>query len=99
MDAQAKAMQEQAQAMKEQTEATKQSQQEFKDALESGLKDMGSTFTDAFSETAKETKRSTRVIAFSIIGIASNPDFLLSFTFILNNSLSNNNLISMPAPT
>ena len=70
MEAQARAMKEQAQAMKEQTEATKQSQQEFKDALESGLKDMGSTFTDAFSETAKETKRSTRVIAFSIIGIA-----------------------------
>jgi len=70
MDAQAKAMKDQADAMKEQAEATKQSQQEFKDALETGLKDMGTTFTDAFSETAKETKRSTRVIAFSIIGIA-----------------------------
>ncbi len=70
MDAQAKAMKEQADAIKEQAEATKQSQEEFKDVLESGLKDMGNTFTDAFSETAKETKRSTRVIAFSIIGIA-----------------------------
>ncbi len=70
MDAQAKAMKEQANAMKEQAEATKQSQEEFKDVLQSGLKDMGDTFTDAFSETARETKRSTRVIAFSIIGIA-----------------------------
>ena len=66
MDAQAKAMKEQAQAMKEQTEATKQSQQEFKDALETGLKDMG----NAFAISAKETKRSTKVIAFSVIGIA-----------------------------
>lgn len=66
MDAQAKAMQEQAQAMKEQTEATKQSQQEFKDALETGLKDMG----NAFTISANETKRSTKVIAFSVIGIA-----------------------------
>ncbi len=66
MDAQAKAMKEQAQAMKEQTEATKQSQQEFKDALETGLKDMG----NAFAMSANETKRSTKVIAFSVIGIA-----------------------------
>lgn len=66
MEAQAQAMKEQANAMKEQTEATKQSQQEFKDALESGLKDMGTAFT----ESANETKRSTKVIAFSIIGIA-----------------------------
>lgn len=66
MDAQAKAMKEQAQAMKEQTEATKQSQQEFKDALETGLKDMG----NAFVMSANETKRSTKVIAFSVIGIA-----------------------------
>lgn len=66
MEAQAKAMKDQAAAMKEQTEATKQSQQEFKDALESGLKDMGT----AFAESAQETKRSTKVIAFGIIGIA-----------------------------
>ena len=70
MDAQARAMKEQAEAMKEQAEATKQSQEDFKNALESGFKDVSSTFTDAFSETAKETKRSTRVIAFSIIAIA-----------------------------
>ncbi len=70
MDAQARAMKEQAEAMKEQAEATKQGQEDFKNALESGLKDMGNTFTDAFSESAKETKKSTRVIAFSIIVIA-----------------------------
>lgn len=70
MDAQARAMKEQAEAMKEQAEATKQGQEDFKNALESGLKDMGNTFTDAFSESAKETKKSTRVIAFSIIAIA-----------------------------
>ncbi len=66
LEAQAKAMKEQADAMKEQAEVTKQSQAEFKDALETGLKDMG----NAFAMTANETKRSTTVIAFSIIGIA-----------------------------
>ncbi|MCR5187959.1 MAG: hypothetical protein K6C97_03405, partial [Treponema sp.] len=66
MEAQAKAMKDQAEAMKEQAEITKQSQAEFKDALESGLKDMG----NAFTMTANETKRSTKVIAFSVIGIA-----------------------------
>ena len=70
MDAQAKAMKEQAEAMQKQAEATKQGQEDFKNALETGLKDMGATFTDAFSESAKETKKSTRVIAFSIIAIA-----------------------------
>ena len=83
MEAQAQAMKEQAAAMKEQTEATKQSQQEFKDALESGLKDVSSTFTDAFSETAKETKRSTRVIAFSIIGIAVIIVFLVLLIIVI----------------
>ena len=70
MEAQAKAMKDQAEAMQKQAEATKQGQEDFKNALESGLKDMGNTFTDAFSESAKETKRSTRVIAISIIAIA-----------------------------
>ena len=83
MDAQAKAMREQADAIKEQAEATKQSQQEFKDALETGLKDMGSTFTDAFSASAKETKRSTRVIAFSIIGIAVIIVFLVLLIMVI----------------
>ena len=68
--AQTKAFEELTAATKEQAEATKQGQEEFKNALESGLKDMGATFSDAFSETARETKRSTRVIAFSITGIA-----------------------------
>lgn len=66
MDAQAAAMKEQAAAMKEQAESAKQSQAEFKEALETGLKDMG----DAFSESAEQTKKSTTVIAVSIIGIA-----------------------------
>ncbi len=93
MDAQAKAMKEQAQAMKEQAEATKQSQQEFKDALESGLKDMGSTYTDAFSETAKETKRSTRVIAFSIIGIAIIIVFLVLLIMVIIKKAAKANII------
>ena len=59
---QAEAIKEQAVAIKEQAEVQKQSQKEFKDALEN----MG----DAFKITANETKRSTKVIAFSVIGIA-----------------------------
>ena len=70
LDAQAKAMKDQAAAMKEQAEATKQSQEDFKNALESGLRDVSATFTDTFSEVATETKRSTRVIALAVIGIA-----------------------------
>ena len=70
-------------ALQDQAEATKQSQQEFKEALESGLKDMGTTFTDAFNETAKETKRSTRVIAFSIIAIAIIIVFLVLLIMII----------------
>ena len=61
-----KSMEETTQALREQNEAAKQNQLEMKQALESGLKDMG----NAFSESAKETKRSTRVIAFAVIGIA-----------------------------
>ena len=57
-----KSMEETTQALREQNEAAKQNQLEMKQALESGLKDMG----NAFSESAKETKRSTRVIAFEI---------------------------------
>lgn len=69
MDAQAKAMKELADASKEQTEAyaqtaeaQKQSNKEMKEAFEN----LGSSF----SESAKETKKSTRVIIFSIIAIA-----------------------------
>ena len=68
---QAEAMKEQAKASKEQAEATKQSQQEMKSALES--------IGTSFHENAKEQKRSTRVIAFSIIGIA----ILIVFIVIL----------------
>ncbi|MCR4580083.1 MAG: hypothetical protein K5681_07040 [Treponema sp.] len=66
MEDQAAAMKEQAAALKEQAEASKQSQQELKDALDSNFKEIGSAFT----ESAKETKRSTTVIAFAVIGIA-----------------------------
>ena len=84
LEAQTQAMKEQADAIKQQAEDTKQSQEalkeaiikqaevtqttqaEFKNALETGLKDMG----NAFTESAKEQKRSTKVIAFAIIGIA-----------------------------
>ena len=83
MDAQARAMKEQANAMKEQAEATKQSQEDFKNAIESGFKDVSSTFTDAFTETAKESRRSTRVIAFSIIGIAIIIVFLVMLIIII----------------
>ena len=67
----AEAMKEQAKASKEQAEATKQSQQEMKSALES--------IGTSFNENAREQKRSTRVIAFSIIGIA----ILIVFIVIL----------------
>ena len=93
MDAQAKAMREQADAMKEQAEATKQSQEDFKNALESGFKDVSSTFTDAFSETAKETKRSTRVIAFSIIGIAIIIVFLVLLIMVIIRKAAKANII------
>ena len=60
------AMKDQAAAIKEQAEASKQSQKELKEALDSNFQQIG----NAFTESAKETKRSTRVIAFSVIGIA-----------------------------
>lgn len=66
MEAQAQAMKDQAEAIKQQAEITKSTQAEFKNALETGLKDMG----NAFTESAKEQKRSTKVIAFAVIGIA-----------------------------
>ena len=93
MEAQAKAMKEQADAMKEQAEATKQGQEDFKNALETGLKDMGATFTDAFSETAKETKRSTRVIALSIIGIAIIIVFLVLLIMVIIKKATKANLV------
>lgn len=93
MEAQAKAMKEQADAMKEQAEATKQGQEDFKNALETGLKDMGATFTDAFSETAKETMRSTRVIALSIIGIAIIIVFLVLLIMVIIKKAAKANLV------
>lgn len=76
LETQSQLMKDQADAMNAQTEALKQQAEvtmkaaaqtaEMKEALASGLKDMG----DAFASSANETKRSTRVIAFSIIGIA-----------------------------
>ena len=93
MEAQAKAMKEQADAMKEQAEATKQGQEDFKNALETGLKDMGATFTDAFSETAKETKPSTRVIALSIIGIAIIIVFLVLLIMVIIKKAAKANLV------
>ncbi len=93
MEAQAKVMKEQADAMKEQAEATKQGQEDFKNALETGLKDMGATFTDAFSESAKETKRSTRVIALSIIGIAIIIVFLVLLIMLIIKKAAKANLV------
>ena len=49
-------------AIIKQAEDTKTTQAEIKNALKTGL--------DAFTESAKEQKRSTKVIAFAIIGIA-----------------------------
>ena len=72
MKEQAEAIKQQSAAAKEQAEATKQSQQEMKAALEN----IGSSFT----ETAKETKRSTRVLIFSILGIAV---FLVFLVFLI----------------
>ena len=66
LEAQTQAMKEQSDAFKQQIEVTKTTQAEFKNALETGLKDM----SNAFTESAEEQKRSTKVIAFAIIGIA-----------------------------
>ena len=49
-------------AIIKQAEDTKTTQAEIKNALKTGL--------DAFTESAKEQKRSTKVIAFAVIGIA-----------------------------
>ena len=72
---QAEAIKQQSAAAKEQAEATKQSQQEMKQALEN----IGTSFT----ETAKETKRSTRVLIFSIVGIAIVIVFLVLLIMII----------------
>ncbi len=78
-DAQTKAFEELAASTKEQTdayaqtaEAQKQSNKEMKEAFEN----LGTSF----SENAKETKRSTRVLVFSILGIAV---FLVFLVFLI----------------
>ena len=71
MKEQAEAIKQQSAAAREQVEATRQNNKEMKEAFEN----LGTSF----SESAKEQKRSTRVIAFSIIGIA----ILIVFIVIL----------------
>jgi len=62
----ARTMEETTSALREQNEVSKQNQQELKETLQSGLKDMG----EAFNESAEQQKRSTTVIALAVIGIA-----------------------------
>jgi HD-GYP domain-containing protein (c-di-GMP phosphodiesterase class II) len=69
MDAQARAMKELADASKEQTEAYAQSAEAQKQSNKD-LKEAFENLGSSFSESAKETKKSTRVIIFSIIAIA-----------------------------
>ena len=69
MDAQAKAMKELADASKEQTEAYAQSAEAQKQSNKD-LKEAFENLGSSFSESAQETKKSTRVIIFSIIAIA-----------------------------
>lgn len=82
MDAQAKAMQDLANASKEQkeayalsAEAQKQSNKEMKEALDN--------LVTSSTEGIRETKRSTRVIAFSIIGIAVIIVFLVLLIMVI----------------
>jgi virulence-associated protein VapD len=69
MDAQARAMKELADASKEQTEAYAQSAEAQKQSNKD-LKEAFENLGSSFSESAQETKKSTRVIIFSIIAIA-----------------------------
>ncbi len=85
MDAQAKAIKEQADAMKEQTEAQKESNKEMKEAFE--------TLGSSLSESTSETKRSTRVIAFSIIGIAIIIVFLVFLIMIIVRKAAKANIV------
>ncbi len=76
MDAQAKAIQDQAEAMRQQAQASKEQAAAYAESAEAqkqSNKEMKEAFENlgsSFSESAKETKRSTRVIVFSIIAIA-----------------------------
>ena len=78
-DAQTKAFEELAASTKEQTEAYAQNaeaQQQSNKEMKEAFENLGSSF----SENAKETKRSTRVLVFSIIGIAV---FLVFLVFLI----------------
>ena len=80
LEAQTQAMKEQADALKQQAEDNKQSQEALKEVIikqaedtkttQAEIKNALKTGLDAFTESAKEQKRSTKVIAFAIIGIA-----------------------------
>ncbi len=66
IEAQKEANAEQTNAIREQIEASNKNQAEFKESFEKGFSNLGK----AFSESAEETKRSTKVLTLSIIGIA-----------------------------
>lgn len=85
MDAQARAMKELADASKEQTEAQKQNSQEMKDALTS--------FGSSMQDNAKEQKRSTRVMIFSILGIAVIIVILVLLIMVLIKKAARANLV------
>ncbi|WP_027728102.1 HD-GYP domain-containing protein [Treponema sp. C6A8] len=66
IEAQKEANAEQTNAIREQIEASNKNQAEFKESFERGFSNLGK----AFSENAEETKRSTKVLTLSIVGIA-----------------------------
>ncbi|WP_039924139.1 hypothetical protein, partial [Treponema sp. JC4] len=66
IEAQKEANAEQTNAIREQIEASNKNQAEFKESFEKGFSNLGK----AFSDSAEETKRSTKVLTLSIIGIA-----------------------------
>lgn len=57
LEAQTQAMKEQADALKQQAEDTKTTQAEIKNALETGLKDMGNALTESTKEQAEALKQ------------------------------------------
>jgi HD-GYP domain-containing protein (c-di-GMP phosphodiesterase class II) len=66
MESQKEASAEQANVIREQIEASNRNQAEFKESFEQGFSSLGKAFT----ANAEETKRSTKVLTLSIIGIA-----------------------------
>ena len=67
MESQKEANAAQTNAIREQIEANNRNQAEFKESFEHGFSNLGK----AFKESADETKRSTKVLTLSIIGIAT----------------------------